>query len=234
MDRVIAAKQPADVQSYVGAFVRRVYNWMGGGLLLTAAVAFLTWKTPALQRAIIGNPILFFGLIIGELVLVFVMVGAISRMRASTAMGLFILYSILNGLTLSVVFIRYDIGNIFGAFIATSVMFGAMSVYGYTTKRDLTNLGSFLMMGLIGLIVAMIVNMFLRSPMMSYIISFIGVLIFVGLTAYDTQKIKTMALEGFGDAEAESKGAVMGALALYLDFINLFLLLLHLFAGSRD
>jgi FtsH-binding integral membrane protein len=217
-----------------GDFIRRVFNWMGLGLALTALVALYTTSNPRLLSLIFGNSLVFFGLIIGELALVVVLSAAINRLQASTATLLFFLYSALNGLTLSIIFLAYTRASITSTFFVTAGTFGVTSFYGYTTKRDLTSWGSFFFMGLIGIIIASVVNIFLRSPMIYWVVTYAGVLIFVGLAAYDTQKLKEMALAGFADEETARKSAVMGALALYLDFINLFLMLLRIFGSRRD
>jgi FtsH-binding integral membrane protein len=217
-----------------GDFIRRVFNWMGLGLALTALVALYTTSNPRLLSLIFGNSLVFFGLIIGELALVVVLSAAINRLQASTATLLFFLYSALNGLTLSIIFLAYTRASITSTFFVTAGTFGVTSFYGYTTKRDLTSWGSFFFMGLIGIIIASVVNIFLGSPMIYWVVTYAGVLIFVGLAAYDTQKLKEMALAGFADEETARKSAVMGALALYLDFINLFLMLLRIFGSRRD
>jgi FtsH-binding integral membrane protein len=217
-----------------GDFIRRVFNWMGLGLALTALVALYTTSNPRLLSLIFGNSLVFFGLIIGELALVVVLSVAINRLQASTATLLFFLYSALNGLTLSIIFLAYTRASITSTFFVTAGTFGVTSFYGYTTKRDLTSWGSFFFMGLIGIIIASVVNIFLGSPMIYWVVTYAGVLIFVGLAAYDTQKLKEMALAGFADEETARKSAVMGALALYLDFINLFLMLLRIFGSRRD
>jgi FtsH-binding integral membrane protein len=224
------------VQTRVNEFIRSVYNWMAIGLALTGFTAYYVANTPALVQAIFGNQLLFFGLIIGELALVFYISARIQKIQASTATALFVVYSVLNGATLSFVFLVYTASSITSTFFICAATFVACSVYGWTTKRDLTSVGGFLTMGLIGIIIASVVNMFFRSSAMSMIISYIGVLVFVGLTAYDTQHLKTMALnqpEGL-EAGVIRKGAIMGALKLYLDFINLFLMLLRIFGGGRD
>jgi FtsH-binding integral membrane protein len=178
---------------------------------------------------------LFFGLIIGELVLVFVISGRITRLAPATAAGLFLLYSALNGVTLSGIFIAYAASTVTKAFVATAVMFAAMSVYGATTKKDLTGWGSILFMALIGVIVASVVNIFLRSSGLEFIISVVGVLLFTGLTAYDVQRIKGMTETFATQGElAAGRIKILGALTLYLDFINLFLMLLRFFGSSRD
>ncbi len=220
----------------VNAFIRSVYNWMAIGLGLTAVTAFYVATTPALLQIIFGNRMVLFGMIIGELAMVFYLSARIQKMNASTATALFIFYSILNGATLASIFIIYTASSIATTFITCALTFGACSIYGMVTKRDLTSMGGFLMMGLMGIIIASLINMFFRSPGISMVISYVGVLVFVGLTAYDTQKLKQMALNQPVDASGAvvRKGAIMGALSLYLDFINLFLMLLHIFGISRD
>ncbi|MDX2501617.1 MAG: Bax inhibitor-1/YccA family protein [Deltaproteobacteria bacterium] len=226
----------AQVQTRVNEFIRSVYNWMAIGLALTGFTAYYVSNTPALVQVIFGNQLLFFGLIIGELALVFYISARIQKIQASTATALFVVYSILNGATLSFVFLVYTASSITSTFFICAGTFVACSVYGWTTKRDLTSIGGFLTMGLIGIIIASVVNMFFRNSAMSMIISYIGVIVFVGLTAYDTQHLKTMALNQPDGLEAGviRKGAIMGALKLYLDFINLFLMLLRIFGGGRD
>jgi hypothetical protein len=208
--------------------IRQVYAWMGAGLALTALLAMVTVSSPALLNAVVGNRLLFYGLILGELGLVFVLSGAIERLSATTATLLFLGYSALNGVTLSIIFLVYTADSIASTFVITAGMFGAMSAYGYLTRSDLTSWGSFLFMGLIGVVIASLVNIFLHSDTVSWIVSAIGVIVFTGLTAYDTWKIKAMASQGVGGR----KPAILGALTLYLDFINLFLMLLR-FVGDR-
>ena len=223
------------VQVRVNEFIRSVYNWMAIGLGLTGFVAYYVAHTPSLVQVIFQNQILFFGLIIAELALVFVISARINKMQAATATALFVVYSALNGLTLSFIFLLYTASSITSTFFICAGTFVACSVYGWTTKRDLTSFGGFLMMGLIGIIIATLVNMFIRSSAMSMIISYIGVIVFVGLTAYDTQHLKSMSLTQPDGLEAGviRKGAIMGALKLYLDFINLFLMLLRIFGDRR-
>lgn len=215
-------------------FLAKVFNWMAAGLGITGLVAYFTAST-GLAMTIIGSP-LFFILVLAELGMVFYLSARISKIQASTASSLFIGYSVLNGLTLSVIFLAYTSSSIAGTFFITAGMFGAMAVYGLVTKRDLSGWGSFLFMGLIGIIIASIVNIFLKSSGMAWMISILGVFIFTGLTAYDVQKIKRIGEEGIMTQGMEmiKKGAIMGALTLYLDFINLFLMLLRFFGGSRD
>ena len=222
-------------QVQVNSFIRSVYNWMAIGLGLTALVAFYVASNESLIRLVFGNPLIFFGLIIAELILVFSISARIQKMQASTATGLFIGYAALNGVTLSFIFLAYTSASIVSTFFVCALTFLACSVYGMTTKKDLTSLGGFMFMGLIGIIIASLVNLFIRSSAMTMIISYIGVIVFVGLTAYDTQKLKTMAVTQPAGIEAGvvRKGAILGALSLYLDFINLFLMLLRIL-GNRD
>jgi len=208
--------------------IRKVYAWMGAGLAITAFMALVTLSSPAIFNAVLGNKLIFYGLIIGELALVFTLSGAINRLSAAAATLIFIAYATLNGITLSVVFLAYTANSITSTFVITSGMFGAMSIYGSMTKRDLTSWGSFLFMGLIGVVIASVVNIFVGSSAVSWVVSGIGVILFTGLTAYDTWKIKEMAAQG----TEERKPAIIGALTLYLDFINLFLMLLR-FTGNR-
>jgi hypothetical protein len=223
------------VQVQVNAFIRSVYNWMGIGLALTGFIAYYVAHSQSMMQLIFKNPVIFYGLIIGELVLVFTLSARVAKMKATTATALFVIYAALNGVTLSFIFLAYTQSSITATFFICAATFIACSVYGMTTKRDLTSIGGFMTMGLIGIIIASVVNMFVRSSGMSIIISYVGVLVFVGLTAYDTQKLRTMALSQPADLEAGviRKGAIMGALALYLDFINLFLMLLRIL-GNRE
>lgn len=220
----------------VNNFVRSVYNWMGIGLALTGFVALYVSSSPTMVRLIFGNPMLFFLLILVELGLVFSISGMVNRISSGTATSLFVLYAGLNGVTLSFIFLVYTRTSIVSTFFICAGTFIACSVYGWMTKKDLTSWGGFLTMGLIGIIIASLVNIFIRSSAMSLLISYIGVIIFVGLTAYDTQKLKNMALtQPAGlDGAVIRKGAILGALSLYLDFINLFLMLLRIFGQSRE
>lgn len=231
-----AQYQTTQTQVRVNTFVRSVYNWMAIGLGLTGLVAYYVANSEPLLRLIFGNQLIFFGLIIGELAMVFYLSARINRLQATTATGLFLFYAFLNGVTLSAIFLVYSRTSIASTFFICAATFAASSVFGWMTKRDLTGMGNFLFMGLIGIIIASVVNMFMQSSGMSMIISYIGVIVFVGLTAYDTQKIKAMALSQPGDIDAGviRKGAIMGALSLYLDFINLFLMMLRIFGSGRD
>ena len=213
----------------------RVYLWMTAALCITAGAAFLTASSPALLSVIFGNSIAIWVLFIAELGLVLGVSAGISRLSAKTATLLFLLYALVNGLTLSVIFFAYEMGTIAQAFAASSLTFGAMSIFGITTKKDLSGLGGILFMALIGLIIASVINIFWANSTMDAIITYAGVFIFVGLTAYDTQKIKAMtsAVEYNNDASMTRKVAILGALTLYLDFINLFLYILRLFGRRR-
>ncbi|PKN41540.1 MAG: hypothetical protein CVU60_11020 [Deltaproteobacteria bacterium HGW-Deltaproteobacteria-18] len=223
-----------DVQA-TNLFLRGVYNWMSLGLGLTAVVAYTVANTPAIAQVIFANPIIFWGMIIAQFGLVLAISGGVHRLSAGTATGLFLLYSALTGATLSSILLVYTAASIFKAFIVCTGMFAAMSVYGATTKKDLTGWGSFLFMGLIGIILASVVNIFMASSALDFVISGIGVLIFTGLTAYDTQKLKVMGESApMDDTVAVRRGTILGALTLYLDFINLFLFLLRFFGSSRN
>ena len=214
-------------------FMVRVYNWMTAGLGITGFMAFYISNSPAMMNIIFGNPIMPIALIITQIGLVFWLATRVMQMSASKATGVFMLYAGLTGITFSAIFMAYTTASIFSTFLVTAGTFGAMSLYGYSTKKDLTSWGSFLFMGLIGIIIASLVNMFMQSSMMHMIITYAGVLIFVGLTAYDTQKIKEMNILGNEGTEEDTKEAIRGALTLYLDFINLFLMLLRLMGDRR-
>jgi len=206
----------------------KVFGWMALALGITALVSMITIQS-GLVNSIIGSPVIFFGLIIGQLIMVFVLSGKISSMSTATAQLVFFGYAALNGLTFSAIFLAYTSTSIVSTFTITAGIFGFMAVYGYTTDQDLTSFGSYALMGVVGLIIASVVNMFLQSSMLYWIITYAGVLIFTGLVAYDTQKIKKMARSGAtGD-----KVAIMGALSLYLDFVNLFIYLLRIFGKEK-
>jgi FtsH-binding integral membrane protein len=215
--------------------LRSVYNFMMMGLAISGVTAWMASNSPFIINLIYGNSFVFFGLIIAELAMVWKMSRSIqSSMSASTASTLFLLFSFVNGLTLASVFMVYTAESITATFFVTAVTFGATSLYGYVTKTDLSSIGNYLFMALIGLIIASVVNIFLQSSAMGWIITYAGILIFVGLTAYDTQKIKVLGQTiGTSDGERFGKIAVMGALSLYLDFVNLFLLLLRVL-GRRN
>jgi len=235
MNRFGTMRQTQAGTQVLSEFMRGVYGWMSAGLLVTAATAVYTASSQAMMQLIFGNSMLLMVLLIAEVGLVFAISGAINRLSAGMATGLFLLYSALNGVTLSAIFVVYSGAAISKAFFTAAGMFGAMSIYGYTTKKDLSSWGSFLFMGLIGVVIASVVNIFLKSSGLDFVLSGVGVLVFVGLTAYDTQRLRYMAETApLGDATALRRGAILGALQLYLDFINLFLMLLRFFGGNRE
>ncbi len=214
-------------------FMVRVYNWMTAGLAITGFMAFYVSNNETIMGIIFGNPFMPIVLMIVQIGLVFWLASRVMQMSVSQATGVFMLYAGLTGITFSFIFVVYTSASITSTFLVTAGTFGAMSLYGYTTKKDLTSWGSFLFMGLIGIIIASVVNMFMQSTMMHMIITYAGVLIFVGLTAYDTQKIKEMNILGNEGTDEDTKEAIRGALTLYLDFINLFLMLLRLMGDRR-
>lgn len=218
----------------VPALIRKVYTWMAMALTITGITAYGVATSPNLIEMILTNKLLFWGLIIAELGMVMALSARLHKLSLTSATLLFILYSVLNGATLSVIFLAYTMTSIATTFFVTAGTFGVMSIYGYTTKTNLDSIGKFLTMALIGLIIAIVINLFLGNSMFEIIISGIGVLVFVGLTAWDTQKIKRMiASVDFMDDSAQ-KLALIGALSLYLDFINLFLFLLRFLGGNRN
>ncbi|WP_293525724.1 Bax inhibitor-1/YccA family protein [Prevotella sp.] len=216
------------------ALMRKVFVWMTLALAITGLTAYGVATSPALLSLIFSSKVTFFGLIIAEFALVFAISGAINRLSLSTATLLFILYSIVNGATLSTIFFAFSVATIGKVFFITAGTFGAMALVGYTTKTDLTSMGKLLFMALLGIIIASVVNMFVGSSGLDLILSYVGVLVFVGLTAYDTQKIKQMCQSAPDAGESTQKLALIGALSLYLDFINLFLYLLRIFGNNRD
>lgn len=216
----------------VGAFLSRVYAWMFAGLLITAVTAFVVASSPALIELVFLNRLVFWALIIAQLGLVFYLSARVEKTAPATAAGLFILYSALTGVTSSVILLVYTGASIVSTFIITAGMFGTMAVFGTITKRSLAGWGQFLFMGLIGIIIASIVGFFVHSDAMQFVISVVGVIVFTGLTAYDAQRLKHMAV-ALPDGRVGSY-AVVGALSLYLDFINLFFFILRLSGGRRD
>ncbi|MBD9645659.1 MULTISPECIES: Bax inhibitor-1/YccA family protein [Pantoea] len=215
-------------------YMAQVYGWMTCGLLLTAFVSWFAARTPAVMELVFANRITFFGLIIAQLALVFVLSGMVHRLSGAVATALFMLYSALTGLTMASIFLVYTYSSIASTFFVTAGMFGAMSFYGYTTKRDLSRFGSLLFMALIGILLASLVNFWLKSPALMWAITYIGVVVFVGLTAYDTQRLKAIGENiNVNDKENLRRASIMGALTLYLDFINLFLMLLRIFGNRR-
>ena len=229
--------QTAEIHEGLRAHMNKVYGLMSVGMLLTAAVAWAVGTSPAMVGAIFGTPLKWV-VMFAPLIMVFALSGLINRMSVGAAQLMFYAYAALMGLSISFIFAVYTSFSITQTFLVTAIAFAGLSLYGYTTKRDLSGLGTFLVMGLIGLIVASIINIFLASGAVAFAISVIGVLIFAGLTAYDTQSIKNeyLMFAHHGDAGGETylgKSAIMGALRLYLDFINMFMFLLQ-FLGNRE
>lgn len=216
------------------ALMRKVYVWMTLALCITGLTAYGVASSPNLLMTIYQNSILLWGLIIGELALVMAVTAAINRLSLTTATMLFILYSALNGVTMSSIFLVYTMASIVKVFFISAGTFAAMAFVGYTTKRDLSKMGSLLFMALLGLIIATVVNLFVKSSGLDLILSYAGVLIFVGLTAWDTQKIKQILAQQYDASEGAQKIALLGALSLYLDFINLFLHLLRILGSRND
>jgi FtsH-binding integral membrane protein len=216
----------------VSAFLRRVYGWMGAGLAITALVAFAVVGSPALLQAVFGNRLVFFGLIIAQLGLVFFLSGRAQSLAPSTAALLFVLYSALTGVTLSVVLLAYTGESVATTFVVTAGMFAALAAFGTLTSRSLAGVGQFFFMGLIGLVLASLLGMFWQSDALQFLISVVGVLVFTGLTAYDAQRLRQMAL-AIPEGQAGSV-AIAGALSLYLNFINLFLFMLRFMGGRRS
>lgn len=226
-------KTVSSAQQEQARFLLKVYNWMAGGLLLTGIVAYATANVPVVRSLVFSNSMIFFGLMIAELVMVGALAGWVMKMRAKTAAAVFLGYSFLNGLTLSFIFLVFTRSSITTAFLVSAGTFGAMSLYGAATKKDLSSWGSFFYMGLIGIIIASVVNLFLNNPAVYWATTYLGVLVFVGLTAYDTQKILRMNTLGNEGTEEDTKEAIRGALTLYLDFINLFLMILRILGDRR-
>lgn len=220
-----------DIDAGLRSYMLGIYNYMASALALTGIVAVLVASSPALYTFVLGTPFKWVAML-GPLAFVFALSAGMNRMKLGTVQLLFWLYAASMGLSLSSIFLVFSGESIARAFFITAATFGAMSLYGYTTKRSLAGMGSFLFMGLIGLVIAMVVNIFLGSSALQFAISVVGVLIFTGLTAYDTQQLKQMYVSSDGTATMGKK-KVMGALRLYLDFINLFVMLLHLFGQER-
>ena len=228
-----SAEEQLSMSAAFPVLMRKVYVWMTLALVITGITAYGVATTPAVLQAIYTNQPLFWGLIIAEFALVIGVSAAINRLSLATATLMFVLYSVINGALLSYIFLLYTSSSIATVFFITAGTFGAMALIGYTTKTDLTSLGKILFMALIGIIIATIVNLFIKSSGMTLVLSYLGVLIFVGLTAYDSQKIKQMLLMAPDAGEGAQKLALLGALSLYLDFINLFIYMLRIF-GKRD
>ena len=231
--RGFSAEQQLAMSEAFPVLMRKVYVWMTLALVITGFTAYGVANSPGVLQAIYSNSIVFWGLIIAEFALVIGVSSAINRLSLTTATLMFILYSVINGALLSYIFLAYTASSVSTVFFITAGTFGAMALVGYTTKTDLTSLGKILFMALIGLIIATLVNVFIKSSGITLILSYIGVLVFVGLTAYDSQKIKQMLLQAPDAGEGAQKLALLGALTLYLDFVNLFIYLLRIF-GKRE
>ena len=231
--RGISAERQWDVSAAFPVLMRKVYVWMTLALVITGITAYGVANSPGILQAIYTNKILFFGMIIAEFALVIGVSAAINKLSLATATLMFILYSVINGALMSYIFLAYTASSVATVFFITAGTFAAMAVVGYTTKTDLSSMGKYLFMALIGLIIATVVNLFVKSDGMTLILSYIGVLVFVGLTAWDSQKIKQMLLQAPDAGEGAQKLALLGALTLYLDFINLFIYLLRIF-GKRE
>ncbi len=218
----------------VPALIRKVYTWMAMALVITGITAYGVAISPNLINLIFSSRIVFFGLIIAELAMVMLLTARLHKLSLTTATLMFVGYSVLNGVTLSCIFLVYTMSSIASTFFICAATFGVMSAYGAMTKTDLSSMGKLLLMAFIGLLLATVVNAFIGNSLLDLILSYVGVLIFVGLTAWDTQKIKMMLANADYMDESAQKQALVGALSLYLDFVNLFLYLLRIFGGRRD
>jgi hypothetical protein len=231
--RDLTADQQLSMSAAFPVLMRKVYVWMTLALVITGFTSYGVATSPGILQAIYGNQLLFWGMIIAEFALVIGVSAAIHRLSLTTATLMFILYSVINGALLSYIFLVYTASSVATVFFITAGTFGAMALLGYTTKTDLSSIGKYLIMALIGLIIATVVNLFIQSTGFTLILSYVGVLIFVGLTAYDSQKIKQMLLQAPDAGEGAQKLALLGALTLYLDFINLFIYLLRIFGRRK-
>ncbi|MBQ9655473.1 MAG: Bax inhibitor-1/YccA family protein [Prevotella sp.] len=229
----ITTERQWDVTEAFPVLMRKVYLWMALALVITGVTAYGVATSPGILQAIYTNQVLFWGLIIAEFGLVIGVSAAINKISLTTATLMFIIYSVINGALLSYIFLVYTASSVATVFFITAGTFGAMAVVGYTTKTDLTSMGKYLFMALIGLVIATLVNLFVKSDGLTMILSYVGVLVFVGLTAWDSQKIKQMLLQAPDAGESSQKLALLGALTLYLDFVNLFIYLLRIF-GKRE
>ena len=231
---VITSDSQMEMSAAFPVLIRKVYMWMSLALVITGFTAYYVATNETILTTILTNQILFWGLIIAELGLVFGLSAAINRLSLTTATLMFVLYSVINGATMSFIFLAYTMSSITSVFFITAGTFAVMALFGYFTKTDLSSMGKILFMALIGIIIATIVNIFVKSSGLEMILNYMGVLVFVGLTAYDTQKIKQMLQMAPDAGEGAQKIALLGALSLYLDFINLFLYLLRIFGGKRE
>ena len=230
----VSQNRDLEMQAAFPVLMRKVYTWMTLALVLTGITAYGVATSPGIMMALYSNSALMWGLVIAEFALVIGISAAINRLSLATATLMFVAYSVINGAMLSSIFMIYTAASIASVFFITAATFAVMALIGYTTKTDLTSVGKLLFMALIGLVIATIVNMFIGSSTMTMICSYVGVLIFVGLTAYDSQKIKNMLMQAPDAGESSQKLALLGALTLYLDFINLFIYLLRIFGDRRD
>ena len=230
----VSQNRDLEMQAAFPVLMRKVYTWMTLALVLTGLTAYGVATSPGIMMALYSNSALMWGLVIAEFALVIGISAAINRLSLATATLMFVAYSVINGAMLSSIFMIYTTASIASVFFITAATFAVMALIGYTTKTDLTSVGKLLFMALIGLVIATIVNMFIGSSTMTMICSYVGVLIFVGLTAYDSQKIKNMLMQAPDAGESSQKLALLGALTLYLDFINLFIYLLRIFGDRRD
>lgn len=234
LTNTLSRERELEMSTAFPVLMRKVYVWMTLALVITGFTAYYVANNETVLSAIYTNQILFWGLIIAELGLVIGLSAAINRLSLSVATLMFVLYSLINGATMSFIFLVYTTSSITNVFLITAGTFAAMAVFGYFTKTDLTSMGKILLMALIGVIIATIVNIFTKSEGLAIILNYVGVLVFVGLTAYDSQKIKQMLLMAPDASESSQKIALLGALSLYLDFINLFIYLLRIFGSKRD
>lgn len=229
-----ARERELEMSSAFPVLMRKVYLWMTLALVITGFTAYYVAHNETLLTALVSNQILFWGLVIGEFALVIGLSAAINKLSLTMATLMFVVYSVINGATLSFIFLIYTYSSITNVFFITAGTFAVMALIGYFIKVDLSSMGKILMMALIGIIIATIVNIFTKSEGLAMILNYLGVLVFVGLTAYDSQKIKQMMMAAPDAGEVAQKMALLGALSLYLDFINLFLYLLRIFGARRD
>lgn len=234
LSKAISRDRELEMSAAFPVLMRKVYVWMALALVITGFTAYYVANNETLLTAIVTNQMLFWGLVLAELGLVIGLSAAINKMSLTVATLMFVVYSVINGVTMSFIFLLYTYSSITNVFLITAGTFAAMALFGYFTKADLSSLGKILMMALVGIIIATIVNIFTKSTGLAMILNYLGVLVFVGLTAYDSQKIKMMLLQAPNAGEAAQKLALLGALSLYLDFINLFLYLLRILGARRD
>lgn len=232
-NNIYSSQQEMDMQAGLNAYISKVFGTMFFGLLVTAVAAIFTATSETMIRLLYGTPAVYL-FIIAELIIVIALSARINKISYATAQVMYYAYAVVNGITLSSVFLAYDLGTVYSAFFTAAISFGVMAIYGMVTKKDLTRIGSIFMMLLIGVIVASVINVFIGSESFDLIISFVAVALFVGLVAYDTQKLKSYYYMSVNDFQMQRKTGIMGALSLYLDFINIFLYLLRIFGSRRD